>query len=166
MATVANKDGTQGAEPHVLTPGSQRLAFGGESLALGAVTIETVMALIRVPANALGPNGALRGEYISRVTNNAGAKMVRVRLGGLTGTVLHSLSHASIASARVEFVIWNRNDIDLQASFQGGAGSGTTSLAIGAGAINTTVDQDLAITFESATGSDMWLEKYKVDLER
>lgn len=131
-------------------------------------TSETVMATITIPAGAMGPNGALRVTSLWSFTNSGNAKRLRIRLGGIGGTVFFDTNAYTAQEAAVDLArtITNRNSEASQVSRGGtstGAG-GTTSIPI-TGTVDTTVAQDLVLTCQlSNSGETINLESYSVEL--
>jgi hypothetical protein len=141
------------------------IAHGSTQLAVGAVTVETVIATIPIPAGLIGPKGIVELDLIWSLTNNANAKTGRVRLGGLAGSSVGFLTLTSFASARSLHKFYNRNAEDSQVYFGGGSGVGTSGTALGTAAVNTAVAQDLVITGTKANAADLLaLEAYEVRL--
>lgn len=125
-------------------------------------TVETVLATIPIPSGAMGLNGSLRVTLLSTATNNANNKTLRVRLGGLAGTVFFTNILTVAISARSILGIYNRNSAASQVSDSAGAAG-----ALPTGVINTAVAQDLVITGQLANGADTTtLEAYIVEAFR
>lgn len=155
------------------TPGRARLAQGINVIAhsgvaspqLTGTTAETALATINLPA--LGPNDAIRVTYCASYNNDADDKILRVRLGGISGTVHVTHTQTTSASVNGQVLISNRGVMNSQigrnsaviASFGQGSGPNTT------GSIDTSVEQTLLVTGQLEDGTDnMTLESYLVEL--
>jgi hypothetical protein len=129
-------------------------------------TNETVLATINLAANTLGANGLLRVNALYTMTNNGNNKIMRVRLGGLSGAAFTAITVTTVA----DYVLWswiqNRNAVNSQVgkeSGQGSYGSGTGSVSTGS--INTSSAQTLVITGQLGNSADtIQLEAYIVEL--
>lgn len=141
------------------------IARGSTQLAVGAVTTEAALATVSLPAGLLGANGVVEVDCLWQVTNNANVKTGRVRLGGVAGSGVGSVTLTSFASARSVHKFWNRNAENVQAFFLGGSGIGTSGTALGTSAINTANATDLVITGQKANSADLIaLEAYEIRL--
>lgn len=141
----------------------------GQSGAAASVTgtaSETVLATITIPANSLGPNGAIRVRTSWSVTNSGNGKTLRVKLGGIGGTAFLATYNTTITSYSDVRVITNRNATNSQigsapinSQFAGSASALPTS------AVDTTASTTLVITGELAnTGETITLESYTVEV--
>lgn len=160
----------------VVRGGAWMLAHSGSPMLIGrsnlavanvaASTGENILATIPIPAGLLGLNKSLSIDVtFGNITNNANVKTYRARLGGIGGTTIATAPLTSAASGRHVGIVSNRNAANAQVANVGGSGIGTTTIAIITGTIDTTVDQDLVLTMQHATGSDVSnLERYRVDL--
>lgn len=127
------------------------------AVSTAADTSENIAATISIPANALGTNGAIRLTWRATCTNNANVKTMRVRLGGVGGTVLFTLAITSTAGGAGYLYVANTNSASAQTAWSQWQVNGSTSLAgvnATTAAIDTTSATTLVITFEKATGSD------------
>lgn len=141
------------------------LAKSGVQILAPGDTVENVLATIPIPAGAIGPNGSVEVDTLWSMTNNANVKTGRVRLGGVGGPGIGSVTLTSFASARVLSKFWNRNAENAQTFFLGGSGVGTSGTALGTAAVDTSVARDLVITGQKATAGDVLaLEAYEVRL--
>lgn len=129
---------------------------------------EDILAVITVPANAMGPNGALRISAGWSVNNNANNKTLRCRLGGAAGTVVQ----AAIASTHLSYpwigLVQNRNATNSQITSPHAAGGPWNTLA-GTGftpsAVDTTLPWQIVLSGQKAVGADtLTLENYLVEL--
>lgn len=127
---------------------------------------ETVLKTLTIPAGSMGPNGVIRVTYIASHTNSANNKIIRVRLGGLSGTIYMSDTVTTTSSTRASRMIHNRNSQASQISFPSGVGGfGPTGSALITGTVNTAVAQDLVITALLAdVGETIAIEAYTVEV--
>jgi hypothetical protein len=128
------------------------------------VTAQQNAAVIPVPANAIGPNGALRFEATWTVPNNSNNKTVGAAFGGTTyfSTVLTTVVFQAIKKA-----LYNRGVANAQVgdTGTGGAGSGTGAAAPVYASIDTTIAQNFALTSQLATATDyLILEAFSVQV--
>lgn len=143
---------------------------GGRSAVAAPVTntlTETALATITIPAGAMGPNGIIRVTGLFNYTNSANAKTMRIRLGGLAGTIFVEIANTTTATQPFQRIIQNRNSQASQGAFPSTIGnsfaSSTTSPATGT--INTAVAQDLVITGQmAALAETMTLEQFFVEI--
>jgi len=135
----------------------------GAANSITGVTVETTAATIAIPANSIGPNGSITIHSIVSATNNANAKVFRVRYGG---TSFVAISMASQASLNNEIKIYNRNATNSQIAPASITTSyGVTTAANITGAIDTTTNQDITITLAPTNAADtMTLEAYTVEI--
>lgn len=133
----------------------------GAALVAPADTSDNNLATVVIPANSMGPAGALRVWAHWTCTNNANAKTVRVKFGG---SVLQNQGIASTPGVMLPVTILNRNatnsqiGVTWQLGLFGGAATQTA-------AIDTTVDQSLLLNVQKATAGDtVTLEAYSVEL--
>jgi hypothetical protein len=132
-----------------------------------ADTNENILATINVPAGAMGLNGILCVEWIMSHTNSANNKTLRVRLGGISGTVFATFVNTTSGGHRDNRQIANRGAANSQACWSNGNTPfpGAVTNALTTGAIDTSVAQTLVITGQKATaGETLTLESYLVEL--
>lgn len=121
-----------------------------------ADTNEDILATVTIPANMLGANGRLSIKAMWSTTNNSNGKTVRIRLGGISGTIYFTNVVTTSMSYTAATEIWNANS----ASSQVGAvnshtfGDGPSSLALQTSAIDTTQTVTLVITGQKASSGD------------
>lgn len=164
--TVTNGNGVSG-NPTI----ASNLRVMGQSGAASSVTSttnETALATVTIPANTMGANGALRINMLFSFTNNANAKTLRIRLGGISGTIFMAVtSITNQASLPLHRIIMNRNATNSQITQQSSSGQSynVTTSAVTTGAVDTTASQDLVITGQlTNTGDTITLEYYSVEL--
>jgi hypothetical protein len=84
-------------------------AFPNQPLT-GTLT-ETNLAAVKIPANSLGPNGALRISAMFNITNNANAKIIVLRYnttaGNTTTNVVSSVSQTTVGAESMQWIIRN-----------------------------------------------------------
>lgn len=132
-------------------------------------TVETTLATITIPGGALGATGRIRVSTIWTITNNANAKNIRVRLGGIGGTAFQNVPISTAATAAFETHIANRGAVASQVGWAFGCRFDQvfTSFTPVTGSLNTAIDQDLVITAQLAVGTDSaTLEAYMVEILR
>ncbi len=117
-------------------------------------TTEQVMTTVAIPAGFLGTNGALRITANMTHTGSTNLKTFRVRLGGLSGTILGNLGTvtATHIASTLTCLIVNRNSQSSQIGIL--LFLANTTVAPATGAVNTANAQDLVITGQLATGSE------------
>jgi hypothetical protein len=142
-------------------------------------TNETALATVAVPAGLMGTTGVLRVTSLWSLTSSENAKVLRARLGGMSGTEFLAVQLTSSATYRDQRQIANRNSASSQVggpagnsllpleSFGPGGGWGAAAAAVVTAAIDTTVNQNLVLTGQLAdAGETVALEAYLVELLR
>ncbi|MGW6120442.1 hypothetical protein ACWFRF_15475 [Nocardia sp. NPDC055165] len=139
----------------------------GVGVAVTGSVLETVLATLTIPANALGPNGVIRLTLNFSHNNNGNAKTIRARFGGAAGTAFLSAAAASQLRTHVVVMIYNQNATNAQI---GGSNPGNTSgygqstSAQVTAAIDTTSAQTLVISGELAnSGDNIELKSYLLE---
>lgn len=140
------------------------LGKSGTAVSAPADATEDILATITLPAGALGANGWIDFVTNWSMTNSANAKTLRVRIGGIGGTVIASYSGASVATERIVGDVVNANATNSQVvnstNWAGGATSVGTSFAQTA-AIDTTASTTFVVTGQKATaGETLTLTNY------
>ncbi len=139
------------------------------AVALTGTTAETVLATFNIPGGLLGANGEIEIDADFTETNNANAKTVQVRLGGLTGTSLLSHNTNTVAGRSFRGTIGLRNSSAVQRGrfYTATDAAALTSVAGSAGAVNTQNDTAIVITGQLGVGTDtLQLEKFRMRLYR
>lgn len=149
--------------------GIRLLAQSAVGVSAPADVTEDILATVTIPANVMGVNGRLRITTLWTVTSSANNKIMRVRFGGIGGTVYMQLTQTAIKTVRDQREIANRGSASSQvgadSSFYSAAGWGTATADINTSAVDTTADVDLVITGEKANaGETLRLESYLVEL--
>ena len=132
-------------------------------------TAETALATIAVPANAMGPNGVLRITTHWSYTNNANAKTLSVRFGGVSGTQYLANNVSTSATTRDQRHIHNVNANNSQKGGMVGAvsvgGWGSNANAPVTSTLDTTTAKDIVISGVLANAGDtVTLESYLVEI--
>lgn len=124
----------------------------------------TARAIITVPANMLLANGSVEVETLFSYTNSANAKNLRVRFGGMSGTVYLNTPPTNTACVQNTCFIRNANATNSQKGFLAaasnhfGSSSGTTTSTI-----DTTSAVDVLIGGQLTNiGETITLESYAV----
>lgn len=133
--------------------------------ALTGTTSETVLATFTIPAKLLGANGEIEIDGDFSETNNANAKTVQVRLGGLAGTSLLSHNTNTVAGRSFKGTVGLRNSHASQRArfYTATDAAALTSVAGATGTVDTSADVALVITGTLATGTDtLTLEKFRM----
>jgi hypothetical protein len=127
----------------------------------GNTTAETVFATAYLPPLAMGLNGMLKMLLNWTATNNANSKMMRVRLGGLSGTVIWSFDAASHALGHHQIVCGNANNQASQVTDSTNIVDNVSSTVAAAGsAVDTTVAQQVVFTIQKAAGTDTFIPRH------
>lgn len=141
----------------------------GTGVSAPADTSEDILATINVPALSAG--AIWRLWMIVSCTNNTNVKTMRVRFGGIGGTVFTAIPVTSQAGAGFVVGSWNRNATNSQIGLNGNAGGqGSTGLGVTGGApvtssLDTSVATTVVITGQKATSGDtLTLEAYVFEL--
>lgn len=143
------------------------VAASGVQVSNTGNTSETALATIAIPAAAMGANGFVRVTFVFSHTNSGNNKTIRVRFGGLSGTVYLSTVNTTTTTGRAEVEIFNRNSASSQVGFL--TASAGFSLGLAAGIVTSAVDTasavDLVISGQLASsGETVSLESYVVEV--
>lgn len=151
----------------VAAGGIATLAQSAVAATVPADTTEDVLATITLPP--LGIHDRVEVETIWTLTNGANNKILRVRLGGLSGTAFMNVTLTTSASLRMLTTIANRGATNAQVGFQEqSSGSfAASSVANKTGTVDTSVATSLVITGQkAASGDTLTLEAYTVKVVR
>lgn len=142
------------------------LAQSAAGAAAPADTSENVLASIVVPATTLKANGVIRITTAWTCDNNANAKTIRVRFGGIGGTVVMEGSVANVSQARTVTEIANRNATNSQiGTSQGATSAPAVFFWLAAPSQDTTADVAIVITGQKGTAGDaLTLESHLVEV--
>jgi hypothetical protein len=152
---------------HVLDGVPYVLAQSGTAVSVGAVTTETVLATITVPAGAMGPNGWIQVIATVTINNNANNKTFSIRAGGTGGTLYYNGGFNTQLFGSVFKHICNANSQTSQKGTSPGGGNlgvpGAAAFAIQTSTVNTAAAWDLVISGQKAVAGDtITLETYQV----
>jgi hypothetical protein len=145
----------------VLCHGTQVSAHTGD-------TNEATLATCNIPANAMGANGLLRITTTWEYTNSANNKTVRVRFGGLSGTVYQAVVSTTTAVSRLQADIFNANATNSQKGGPAGGFAGgfsSTAQTVVTSAVDTTAAVSLVFTGQLASAAEnVQIDHYLVEL--
>lgn len=128
-------------------------------------TDETTLATITVPANAMGANGRIRIITNWSYTNSANNKQLRVRFGGIGGTVYLLATTTTTVSGRHITEIANRGAANSQFGSPSNLNFGNNASAATTSAIDTTAAVDIVLTAQlTNSGETITLESYSCEL--
>jgi hypothetical protein len=129
---------------------------------------ETALATVRIPQKTMGAAGRLRVNTLWSFTNSSNAKTIRIRFGGMSGTVFHSENPLTSQRAiRIITDIENRDAANAQVGKPVDVyGYGPSTNVPVTSAIDTNNnDVDLCFTGQLAnSGETISLEAYHVEL--
>lgn len=128
-----------------------------------ADTSENILATITIPAGALGPNGSMEVYALFSYTNGADDKIPRMRLGGISGTILHTRTQTTTDALETIVRFGNRNAQNSQVARNSGWAPYTSATnAPTTAAIDTSAQTTLVITGQKETGANtLTLEGYR-----
>lgn len=156
----------RGAAASLLIP--YILAKSAVPVTTGNITSETVVATVPIAAGALGSNGQLRIHTSWAATNNANAKTIRARLGGVSGVAFLSANITAVAGCSAVTHIAQNNSTFAQVGSSHVITTGGYAIANAQGstaAADTASAADLVITAQKGTGTDtLTLQSYLVEL--
>lgn len=129
----------------------------------GGVSTETILGQVTIPGSFMKPNSRLEIEALENHTNSANLKQLRIRLGGIGGTIFYGINLTTTVSLNLHHVIANLNSRGAQISGPSGgsvsgSGYGTSTSAAVAGTVNTAADVVLVITGQLSAAADTALE--------
>lgn len=135
------------------------ISKSGVAVPLTGTTSETALVTIPIPANTVGANGNISVTTFWEMPSSSNQKSMRVRLGAaaLAGSIVHSSSGTTIASARIETMVMALNATNSQKSISinpRGTDYLTTQAAALATSIDMTASQNIVITGQLASGSE------------
>jgi hypothetical protein len=131
-------------------------------------TNETALATIAIPAGAIGANGVVRITTSWIVTTSGNNKIMRVRMNGISGTILQTTTQTTNISTQLLTHIKNRNSQSSQTTGftqTSTAPYGASTAAVATAAIDTSAAVDLVLSGQLADGGDtVTLDSYMVEL--
>jgi len=120
-----------------------------------ADTAENALYTLTVPGGAIGPNGSLHVSFFMIAPGITGTHTMRVRLGGISGTVIYGQAKSANTTWMQKIVVKNLNSASSQAGYMdfqfydvGADGNAKTA------AIDTSADMDLVISGQKTVGGD------------
>lgn len=120
---------------------------------------ETVLATIPIKGGTLHKDGRLNVKAFFTVTNSANDKIIKVRLGGISGDVMYTKTATTVDMVDFDLEIANRGVANSQVAWVTGVA------AVTSGDIDTTDDQDLVITAQLETTTEsILMEDYVVTM--
>lgn len=131
-----------------------------------ADTSENILATVNIPGGAMGLNGKLRVYTSFTVTSSGNNKILRVRLGGIGGTVHYGVTVTTTVNINDMRIISNRGAANSQVSPGANSASfGQSNTGIVTAAIDTSAATTLVITGQKASaGETLTLDDYLVEL--
>lgn len=131
-------------------------------------TLNTAVATVTVPANSMGPNGALKITTLWSLTSSANAKTLGIKFGGPSGTSYLNAQLTNSATYREERMIHNRNATNSQVGHSTQAtygGFGVSGGAVVTSTVDTTQDADIVFAVQLNDASEtVTLEAYTIEL--
>jgi hypothetical protein len=140
----------------------------GAAISVPADTTEDILVTVTLPP--LSSTSQIRVQSQVSCTNNANVKTIRVRLGGIGGTIFLSPPFANQGGGGLWGIISNRGATNSQVcNVPGNAfhplGAGVVANVTGA--IDTSVSTTLVITGQKASGGDtLTLDHYLIEVLR
>ena len=141
-------------------------AQSGATVSVGAVTTEEALATITIPGGAMGANGWVTVIASWDVTNSANTKTLRIRAGGVSGTVMYGQGFAaSEIVTRVTHILNTDSETAQHALLitANAIGYGNVTGTRPSSTVDTTADWDLVITGQkTVSGETISLRGYQV----
>ena len=133
-------------------------AWAGTATTHTGDTNETILKTASIAANALGANGVMHIYASGTITSSANNKTIRVRLGGIGGTVLgNALVYSINTSWVLELVVQARNATNDQRAY-GWTNRNTdgvmTRVGPASSAVDMTAAQDIVLTGQLASSGE------------
>lgn len=133
----------------------------------GDATEANVVA-VTIPGGVLGPNGVLRVTALWTYSNSASTKAMRIRFGGLAGSVYQSTTATTAAAVRQTTSVWNTNTQSAQAGLAASVVENTaTATANVTSAVDTSADTTVNFTAAwgaAASGENITLRGYLIEV--
>lgn len=124
-------------------------------------TAETILLTVNVPP--LGANSYMDISSLWSMPNNANNKIVRVRLGGIGGTILMQWTGTTIASVTdIHRIVANRGATNSQVCTNALVFGATSSGAPNTTSIETNAGTTLVFTVQNASAADTTNLEYAV----
>lgn len=151
----------------------QRRVLGQSAVAaaLTGTTSETTLATISVAANTMGVHGSIAFHSSWSYTNSANNKNLRLRIGGIGGTVCMNYTLTTTATLVDLRYVANRNSASSQAvsASSGGqtGGFGSSANTLPGPVTDTSAATTFVLTGQLAnSGETITLESYRAELSR
>lgn len=135
------------------------IAYQHTDASLTGTVNETALATFTIPGGTMGANGALRVTFMFSFTGSTNIKTLRLRFGGVSGTIYSLLgtATATFVSAQFMTIIRNRNSASSQIGFSTAGGSSPfvlNSTANITSSVDTSNDVDVVITGQLASSGE------------
>ena len=117
-------------------------------------TSEVAARTIAIPANHIGPTGALRITANITCDNNANAKAIRLRLNDSAGPIIAQHSAANGAFLSITTTFSNRDNVAQQFSSSVAIGGAVSTWSNSGALTDTRNDVSLLLTYQKAVGGD------------
>lgn len=147
-----------GAVPVILGASAVQVPLTGS-------TTETALRTVSIPAGLVAVGGKLRVSMLASWPNSANNKTLRIRLGGIAGTIMQSYVATTTLELNTIYIIGHQAAA-TQVGYGGTAQApyGATTSALTTGAIDMTVLETLVISGQLASGAEtMILQDYCVE---
>ena len=150
--------------------GSLPLVIAKSAIAVStpADVTEDILATVTIPANAMGINGRVRIMCSFTFNNNANSKTLRVRFGGIGGTILYGPARSTTLASSYFLEHANRGVANSQVSsvaLEMATTGAVTGGNVITSAIDTTASTTIVFTGQKAVAGDtLTLESYMVEL--
>lgn len=135
----------------------QALFHSSVAVDLTGTTAETTLRTVTIPGGMLGPDGVLRVSAMWSYTGSVNTKNIRLRLAGTQLNSADNVGSAANVSGAAQWIISNRGSEAAQIS-NPGFSMGLVyagSQAIPTAAVDTSIDQVLAITGQLASAGEL-----------
>ena len=144
-----------------LVPVPSIVYSSGSQVILTGTTAETTMAQVTIPGGVLGSSGTIIVVALWSHTNNANNKVKRIKYGTFDFATDHT--ETTTASSRDYFSMHQRS-VSSQVTYST-SGFGNSPNAVVTGAVNSDVDQVLAVTGQLQSASDtLTLEAIRIEV--
>lgn len=134
----------------------------------GADTNENILGTVTIPAGIMGTSGQLIINSTWTYSNSASAKTLRIRFGGIGGTIYLTTAPTTTLTYRDFRTIANNNAANAQVSGTSAVASTGFQLDNAANitsSVDTTAETTLVFTGQKASAGDtLTLQQYSVQL--
>lgn len=134
---------------------------------LTGTVAETSLQTVKITKNTMGATGRLRVSTLWTVTNSANNKTLRVRFGGMSGTIFHAETITTVRTVRITTEFENRDVPNAQVGPPSDiVGFGQSTNNVVTSALDTFAnDVDLCLTGQLASsGETITLEAFMIEL--